>query len=147
MIKPDKNEKSCCSESLGCFYKVFRYIRDVDGKPQISMRMTLAQKEHSDAAGVHSSLLYSRPQTLMLTYAILKLHLVVLSRDLCPTGNVPLVLLCKIKDFILCAVFVGSEKIFMTMFIPRSGTSLVFVADTLSPVLEQRWVHVHLLFL
>lgn len=84
-----------------------------------------------------ASLLYSRPQTLMLTYAILTLHLVVLSRDLCPAGNVRLVLLCKIKDSILCAVFVGSEKIFMTMFIPRSGTSLVFVANTLSPVLEQ----------
>lgn len=94
-----------------------------------------------------ASPLYSRSQTLMLTYAILMLHLVVLSRGLCPAGSVWLVLLCKNQRFLLCAVFVQRKTIFMTMFIPRVGTSLVSVANTLSPVLEQWWVHVHLLFL
>lgn len=94
-----------------------------------------------------ASPLYSRSQTLMLTYAILMLHLVVLNRGLCPAGSVWLVLLCKNQRFLLCAVFVQRKTIFMTMFIPRVGTSLVSVANTLSPVLEQWWVHVHLLFL
>lgn len=68
------------------------------------------------------------------------------SRDLCPRVTFDLCCCAKSKIPFYVLVLFG-VKIFMTMFIPRSGTSLVFVANTLSPVLEQWWVHVHLLFL